>query len=75
MMHRSNGATALLGMPGFVVGAQLEVDDEVWLSVVTTTDVVGCPACDTRAVGHGRRRVKVRDLPIAGRPVVLVTRT
>ncbi len=23
-------------------------------------------------MGHGRRRVKVRDLPIAGRPVVLV---
>jgi transposase len=26
----------------------------------------------TRTVGHGRRRVRVRDLPIAGRPVVLV---
>jgi transposase len=25
-----------------------------------------------RAVGHGRRRVKVRDLPLADRPVVLV---
>ena len=25
-----------------------------------------------RAVGHGRRRVEVRDLPIAGRPVRLV---
>jgi hypothetical protein len=25
-----------------------------------------------RATGHGRRRVNVRDLPIAGRPVVLV---
>jgi transposase len=28
--------------------------------------------CGIRAVGHGRRRVKVRDLPIADRAVVLV---
>ncbi len=53
MMHRSNGATALLGMPGFVVGAQLEVDGEWWLHVETTADDVGCEACGTRAVGHG----------------------
>ncbi len=72
MMHRSEGATALLGMPGFVVGAQLEVDGEMWLAVETTADVVGCSACGTPAVGHGRRQVKVRDLPMAGRPVVLV---
>lgn len=72
MKHRSEGATVLLGMPGFVVGAQLEVDGELWLHVETTAEVVGCWGCGTRAVGHGRRRVKVRDLPVAGRPVVLV---
>ncbi len=72
MKHRSEGATALLGMPGFVVGAQLEVDGEIWLHVETTAEVVGCSSCGTRAVGHGRRRVKVRDLAIAGRDVVLV---
>jgi transposase len=71
-MHGSEGATALVGMSGFVVGAQLEVDGELWLNLETSADVVGCAACGTRAVGHGRRRVKVRDLPIAGRPVVLV---
>ena len=54
-MHRSEGATALLGMDEFVVGAQAEVDGEVWLAVETVTDVVGCDACGTRAVGHGRR--------------------
>jgi transposase len=70
--HGSDGATALLGMPGFVVEAQLEVDGEIWLLVETTAETVGCPGCGTRAVGHGRRRVKVRDLPVAGRPVVLV---
>jgi transposase len=71
-MHRSEGATALLGMPEFVVGAQIVVDSEWWLAVETTADVVGCEACGTRGVGHGRRRVKVRDLPMADRPVVLV---
>jgi transposase len=70
--NRSEGATALLGMPEFVVGAQVEVTREWWLAVETTADVVGCEACGTRAVGHGRRRVKVRDLPMADRPVVLV---
>lgn len=72
MMQRSEGATALVAMPGFVVGAQVEVDGEWWLHVETTLDVVGCVECGTRGVGHGRRRVKVRDLPIVGRPVVLV---
>ncbi|MDP8929231.1 MAG: ISL3 family transposase [Actinomycetota bacterium] len=73
-MHRSEGATALLGMDGFVVGAQLEVDGEVWLSVETTADVAGCEACGTRAVGHGRRVVRVRDMPVGDRHTVLVWR-
>jgi transposase len=59
-------------MTGFDVGAQVLIDGEWWLHVETTETVVGCAACGTPAVGHGRRRVKVRDLPIAGRPVVLV---
>ena len=37
--------------------------------VATTSDVVGCEGCGTRAVGHGRRRLKVRDLPMADRAV------
>ena len=73
-MHRSEGATALLGMDEFVVGAHDEVDGEVWLMVETTADAVGCEACGTRAVGHGRRVVRVRDLPAGDRPVVLVWR-
>jgi len=73
-MHRSEGATALLGMDEFVVGAQDEFEGEVWLMVETTAEVVGCDGCGTRAVGHGRRVVKVRDLPAGDRPVVLVWR-
>jgi transposase len=45
-----------------------------WLAVETTAAVVGCDACGTRAVGHGRREVRVRDLPLADHGVVLVWR-
>src|SRR5713226_1398313 len=59
-------------MAGFVVRAQVVEAGEWWLQVETTADRVGCAACGVRAVGHGRRGVEVRDLPIAGRPVRLV---
>jgi transposase len=72
MMHGSDGATALFDMAGFAVGGHVLDGGEWWLLVETTTDVIGCPDCGVRAVGHGRRRVQVRDLPIAGRPVRLV---
>lgn len=72
IVHGSESATALVGLSGFVVGVQLLEAGEWWLAVKTTADRVGCPACGVRAVGHGRRRVQVRDLPIAGRPVRLV---
>ena len=74
MDHDGSGVSALLGLDGFVVVAQL-LDDETgewWLAVETTEDRAWCPTCGVRAVGHGRRRVKVRDLPMADRPVVLV---
>jgi transposase len=59
-------------MPEFVVGVQELIDGEWWLYVETAVDVIGCPECGTRAVGHGRSRSVVRDLPISGRPTVLV---
>ena len=39
-MHRSQGATALLGMDGFVVGAQVEDGDELLLVVTGPREVV-----------------------------------
>jgi transposase len=74
MVERSGGATALLGMDGFVVLTHEEVDSEIWLLVETTTGLVGCPECGVRAIGHGRSVVQVRDLPIGGRAVRLVWR-
>src|SRR5215207_1732597 len=74
MERDGSGVSALLGLDGFVVRAQLldEESGEWWLAVETSEDRAWCPACGVRAVGHGRRRVVVRDLPLADRPVVLV---
>ncbi len=72
MIQGSRGATVLVGMPGLVVGVQELVAGELWLFVETIADVVGCSGCGTRAVGHGRARTAVRDLPVSGRPTVLM---
>lgn len=74
IMERSEGATALLGLDGFVAGAQVKDGGEAWILVETVNDVAGCPLCGTKAIGNGRREVKVRDLPARDRPVVLVWR-
>jgi transposase len=74
MERDGSGVSALVGLDGFVVCAQLldEASGEWWLAVETTEHRAWCPACGVRAVSHGRRRVVVRDLPLADRPVVLV---
>ena len=74
MMEPSGDATALLGLDGFTVLVQELIDGELWMLVETTADMVGCPSCGVRAVGHGRSVVQVRDLPNADRPVRLVWR-
>ena len=58
-----------------MVVASIDVEDEHWVLVSAESDVVGCPTCGVRAVGHGRSVVHVRDLPIAGRPVRQTRRT
>ena len=74
MVRDGGGVSALLGLAGFVVRAQLleEASGEWWQAVETTEDRAWCPACGVRPVGHGRRWVMVLDLPLADRPVVLV---
>ena len=72
--HSSASATRLLGLDGLeVVSAEL-VGGEWQLDVQTTATVVGCGSCGVWATPHGRRMVRVRDLPIGGRPVVLLWR-
>jgi len=50
------------------------VGGEWQLAVQTMAPVIGCAGCGVRATPHGRRTVRVRDLPIGGRPVVLCWR-
>jgi len=72
--HRSASASRLLGLDGFEVLAAEVVGGEWQLTVQTTATVVGCVGCGVRAELHGRRTVRVRDLPVGGRPVVLCWR-
>jgi transposase len=72
--HSSASGSRLLDLDGFrLVSAEL-VGDEWQLAVETTATVIGCMGCGVPATPHGRRTVRVRDLPIGGQPVVLAWR-
>jgi len=62
---------ALVGLAGFRVLAAADAGGELELLVETTADLVGCPSCGAVARAKDRRPTWVRDLPIAGRPVVI----
>lgn len=64
----------LLGLPGFDVLDVVEIDGELHVWIETEPGPVGCPGCGVVAVGHGRQQVRLRDLPLADRPTVLVWR-
>jgi transposase len=72
--HSSASATRLLDLDGFqLVSAELQ-GGEWQLAVETSARVIGCAGCGVPATPHGRRTVRVRDLPVGGRPVVLAWR-
>jgi transposase len=72
--HSNASVSRLLGLDGFEVLAAEIVGGEWQLKVQTTSTLVGCIGCGVRAELHGRRTVRVRDLPAGGRPVVLLWR-
>jgi transposase len=72
--HSSASASRLLGLDGFAVLAAEVVGGEWQVTVQTTATVVGCRGCGMGAQLHGRRTVRVRDLPLGGRPAVLLWR-
>ena len=72
--HSSASGSALLGLDGFQLVSAEIVDGEWQLEVQTLATVIGCGGCGVPATPHGRRTVQVRDLPIGGRPVVLLWR-
>jgi transposase len=59
---------------GFQLVSAKLVGGEWQLAVQTTATAIGCAGCGVRATPHGRRTVRVRDLPLGGRPVVLAWR-
>ena len=70
-MIEGSNTSALLGLHGMAMTG-IEVADEVTITIETTVDRVGCHGCGVIASLHDRRRVRVRDLEIAGRPTVLI---
>jgi transposase len=67
-----SAATAMLGLPGFILLAVSELDGELEQAVEATAVEEFCRSCGVQAVPHGRRPVRVRDLPVAGKPVTLI---
>lgn len=65
-------ASVLFNLSGFRVRAQAMNEGEWWLAIETSSTRAACRSCGVFGVGNGRRRVLVRDLPIAGTSVVLV---
>lgn len=67
-----DGTALWLGARGFVVREVVEEGDELVVAIETAADApVGCVACGTRARAKDRRRVRVRDVPVGDRPVIL----
>jgi transposase len=65
-------ADVLLGVEGVHVSSVSATRTGLVLRVETGDDLTGCPDCGVVAVGHGRRRVRLHDIPCFGRPVRLL---
>jgi len=61
----------MLGLPGLVVCAAVDLGDELELMVRSEEAESFCSSCGARATLHDRRPHWVRDLPAGGRPVRL----
>ena len=72
MTQDGSAGTAMLGLPGFVLLAVSSAYGELEQAVETTATSAWCEGCGVAALPHGRRAVRVRDLPSSGRPVTLL---
>jgi len=66
-----DGSALWFGAAGFEVLEVVDDGTELAIEVETSQQLVGCPACGTRAVPKDRRWVTLRDVP-AGRRMVRV---
>src|SRR6266508_3058636 len=68
----SRAVELVLGLPGFVVLAVGEYGGELEVLIETPLTSVACGRCGRPASPHARREHLLRDMPMAGRPAVLV---
>ena len=68
------GCDRLVGLVGFHVLDVARDETGLRVTVESPTTVVGCVSCGVVARSHGRRDVRLVDLPCFGRPVELVWR-
>lgn len=68
----SSLSAIVLNLPGFRVLAAGEYGGELEVLVEATQARVVCGRCGRPAASHGGREQLVRDLEVAGRPVVLL---
>jgi transposase len=67
------GSSLWLNARGFVVRDVVEDGGELVVAIETELDApVGCAGCGCRARAKDRRRVRLRDQPIGGRPLQIV---
>jgi transposase len=62
----------MLGLSGFRLLAVSEAFGELEQAVESTVISAWCQGCGVAAQPHGRRQVRIRDLPSSGRPVTLL---
>jgi transposase len=65
-------ADALPGVEGLHVNSVTGTGTGLVLRIETGGELVGFPDCGVVAVGHGRRQVRLHDIPCFGRPVRLL---
>jgi hypothetical protein len=70
--HWCSRADALFDVDGIHVTSVVRTGNGLLLHVESDQTLNGCPACGVVAVGHGRRRVRLHDVPAFGQPVRLV---
>ncbi|QYF89904.1 transposase family protein [Arthrobacter sp. PAMC25284] len=65
-------ADVLLGVEGIHVSSVTTSGTGLVRRTETGEDIIGCPDCGVVAIGHGRRQVRLHDIPCFGRPVRLL---
>ncbi|MET3722080.1 MULTISPECIES: transposase family protein [unclassified Arthrobacter] len=65
-------ADALLGVEGIHISSVTASTAALVRRVETGEDVTGCPDRGVVAIGHGRRQIRLHDIPCFGRPVRLL---